>query len=119
MVYKSCNAMCTDKAGKFLHASTRSYNYQMIIHKIDGNSTWVESTKDKLQGKMIKVRGATLLQMKTQGIVPVHQILDNEISEAYKQEIKDTNMNYQLVPPDNHRHNIEQSKQSKLGRTTL
>ena len=68
---------------------------------------------------MIKARRAALLQMKTQGIVPVHQILDNEISEAYKHEIKDNDMTYQLVIIDNHQHNNEQSKQSKLGRTTL
>ena len=44
--------------------------------------------------------------MKLQGIVPLHQILDNEISEAYKEEILDTKMSYQLVPPDDHRRNI-------------
>ena len=36
--------------------------------------------------------------MKTQGCVPVHKILDDIISQAYKKEIKETNMTYQLVP---------------------
>ena len=53
----------------------------MTIQKIDGNSKWVGPTKDKSQGKMIKVRTTTLLQMNTQGIVLVYQILDNKISE--------------------------------------
>ena len=44
--------------------------------------------------------------MQFQGIVPTHQILDNEISTAYKSEIGATNMMYQLVPPDDHRCNI-------------
>ena len=44
--------------------------------------------------------------MKLQGIVPLHQILDNEISQAYKDEIRETGMTYQLVPPENHRRNI-------------
>ena len=55
---------------------------------------------------MIKVRRAALLQMKTQGIVSGHQILDSKIYEAYKQEIKDSNITYQLVPPYDHQHNI-------------
>ena len=44
--------------------------------------------------------------MELQNIVPVRQILDNEISEAYKEEIRNTGMTYQLVPPDDHRCNI-------------
>ena len=44
--------------------------------------------------------------MDLQNIVPVRQILDNEISEAYKEEIRNTGMTYQLVPPDDHRRNI-------------
>ena len=43
--------------------------------------------------------------MKLQHIVPLRQILDNEISEAYKDEIRNTGMTYQLVPPDDHRRN--------------
>ena len=46
--------------------------------------------------------------MQLQGIVPLHQILDNRISEAYKEEILDTKMSYQLVPPDDHRRNISE-----------
>ena len=44
--------------------------------------------------------------MQLQGIVPLHQILDNEISEAYKEEILATKMSYQLVPPNDHLQNI-------------
>ena len=92
--------------GKFPHASSRGYNYQMIVHEIDGNYTWVEPMKNKSQGEMIRARRATLLQMELQHIVPLLQILDNEISEAYKEEIRHTGMTYQLVPPDYHRRNI-------------
>ena len=46
--------------------------------------------------------------MKIQGIVPLHQILDKETSQAYKDKIRNTGMTYQLVPPDNRRHNISE-----------
>ena len=78
----------------------------MIVHEIDGNSTWVEPMKNKSQGEMIRARRAALLRMKLQHIVPLRQILDNEISEAYKEEIRKTGMTYQLVPPDDHRRNL-------------
>ena len=55
---------------------------------------------------MINVRRRALLRMKFQGIVPLHQILDNETSQAYKDEIRETGMTYQLVPRDDHRCNI-------------
>ena len=55
---------------------------------------------------MIRARRAALLRMELQNIVLVRQILDNEISEAYKEEIRNTGMTYQLVPPDDHRRNI-------------
>ena len=44
--------------------------------------------------------------MKAQGIVLKHQVLDNEIYQAYKDKIAATGMTYQLVPPNNHRRNI-------------
>ena len=44
--------------------------------------------------------------MKYQCIVPKHQVLNNEISALYQNRIKATNMTFQLVPPDDHRHNI-------------
>ena len=55
---------------------------------------------------LITTRRAVLARMKSQSIVPKHQILDNKISQAYKEEIFLTDMTYQLVPPNNHRRNI-------------
>ena len=49
-------------------------------------------------GDLLAARRAVLARMKAQGIVPKHQILDNEISQAYKDEIVATGMTYQLFP---------------------
>ena len=98
--------MFTDQTGKFPQSSSRGNNYQMIIHEIDGNSTWVEPMKNRTEGEMILARRRALARMKIQGIVPKHQVLDNEISVAYKAEIRATNMTFQRVPPDDHRRNI-------------
>ena len=55
---------------------------------------------------MILARPRALEHMKSQGIVPTHKVPDNEISTAYRLEIENTSMNYQLVPPDDHRRNL-------------
>ena len=80
----------------------------MAIHNIDGNSTWIEPMKNKTQEEMIKIQRNALKRMKVQGLVSLHQILDNAIYEAYKEEILATNMSYQLVPPNNHLRNIDE-----------
>ena len=62
--------------------------------------------KNKTEGKMILAQSRALELMKEKGIVPTHQVLDNEISAVYRLEIKQTSMNFQIVPQDDHRHNL-------------
>ena len=49
-LYKIRDTIYMDQTGKFLHTSSRGNNYQMVIHYIDGNSTWVEPMKNKTHG---------------------------------------------------------------------
>ena len=98
--------MYTDQTGKFPHASSRGNNYQMVIHEIDGSPTWIEVMKNRIEGEIIEARRHGLNRMRQQGIMPAHHFLDNEISKTYKDEIRESGMSYQLVPPDNHRRNI-------------
>ena len=55
---------------------------------------------------MIKAQCRGVIRMKLQGITTAHQVLDNKISQTYKDEIKESGIYYQLVPPDDHHHNI-------------
>ena len=54
----------------------------MSIHEIDRNSTWIKPMKKNTQGEIIKAQRNALKCMQLQGILPLHKILDNEISEA-------------------------------------
>jgi hypothetical protein len=40
--------------------------------------------------------------MKKAGIVPKYQVLDNQASMAYKKATDNSDMTYELVPPDDH-----------------
>ena len=67
-------------------------------------------TKKRTEGDLIAARHIILERMKEQGIVPKHQVLDNEISKSYKAEIRTTGMTYQLALLDNQRHNISEKE---------
>ena len=55
---------------------------------------------------MILARRRALERMKEQGIVPDHQVLDKTIYAVCRLETKNASMTFQLVPPDDHRHNL-------------
>eukprot|EP00804_Cyclotella_cryptica_P007138 CCRYP_020037-RA/>CCRYP_020037-RA protein AED:0.43 eAED:0.43 QI:0/0/0/1/0/0/2/0/331 len=78
----------------------------MIFYHTDSNSIWVEPTKNRTEGELILARNRALSCMRSCGLSPRHQVLDNKASTAYKQAILDSGMSYQLVPPDDHRRNV-------------
>ena len=78
----------------------------MILHEIDSESTWIETMKNKTKGETILSQNCALKRTKAQGIVHTHQVLDNEISTAYRLEIKQTRMTYQIFPPYDHQRNL-------------
>ena len=92
--YDTRDTVYTDLTGKFSPCSSRGNNYQLIGVDIDSNSSWIEPVRSRSTNNLITARCAVLTCMKAQGIVPQHQILDNEISKAYKEEITLTNMTY-------------------------
>ncbi len=105
-IYNLRNTMYTDQTGKSPHISSLGNQYIMILHNVDSNSSWAEAMKNNTKGKLILARQRALARMKQCGIVPTHQILDNQASAAYKTAIETSKMTYQLVPPNNHRQNM-------------
>ena len=55
---------------------------------------------------MIAARVNAISRMRTAGLNPKHQILDNEASTKYKAAIIASGMTYQLVPTNDHCRNI-------------
>eukprot|EP00804_Cyclotella_cryptica_P006739 CCRYP_015699-RB/>CCRYP_015699-RB protein AED:0.19 eAED:0.21 QI:0/0/0/1/0/0/4/0/602 len=102
--YDTHNTLYTDQTGWFPHLSSQGNRYQMLLYHVD--SIWAEPTKNKTEGELILARNRALQHMKACGIQPTRQVLDNEISAAYKMAITNSGMSYQLVPPDDHRRNI-------------
>ena len=80
----------------------------LVAHHFDRNWPLIKMTRNRKEGELIGARRRILAKMKKQGIVPKHQVLDNEILAAYVAEIGLTNMTYQLVLPVDHRRKISE-----------
>ena len=52
-LYKPHETIFTDQTGKFPIWSSRSNQYQMIVHDIDSSSSWNEPMKNRTEGEMI------------------------------------------------------------------
>ena len=55
--YDMRETMYTDQTGKFPYISSRGNKYQMVLHELDSNSSWVEPMKNRTEGEMILARG--------------------------------------------------------------
>ena len=57
-------------------------------------------------GEMVRAYKILIQRLKNAGIKPEKHVLDNEISEEFKNAIKENDMDYELVPKGQHRRNI-------------
>jgi hypothetical protein len=98
--------MYSNQTELFLQVSSLGNKFIMVIHNVNSNSLWVEALKNNTSGKLILGRAWALEHVWKAGIVPKHQVLDNQASVAYKKAIGNSDVTYALVPPDNHQCNI-------------
>jgi hypothetical protein len=106
--------MHTNQTGEFPFISSHGNKLIMILNHDDSNSSWVEPLKNQTKGSLINARTQALNQMRRQGIVPKHQILDNQCSARMKLAMEATkfkdgsisSMTYKLLPPEEHQQNM-------------
>jgi hypothetical protein len=104
--HKVNSLMYADQTGLFPAVSSLGSKYVMILHHVDGNSSWAEAIQNQSGGKLILACARALAPMKRHGLIPKHQILDNQASAEYKAAIKASGMTYELVPPKEHQRNM-------------
>jgi hypothetical protein len=81
-VYKLNETIHSDQTGLLPQVSSLGNKYIMAIHSIDSNSLWAEALKNNTGGKLILGHTRALEHMQEVGIVPKHQVLDNQASAA-------------------------------------
>ncbi len=104
--YKVKSLMYADQTRLFLALLSLGNKYVMILHHVNSNSSWLEAIKNKTSDKLILVCNLALAQMQHHGIIPKHQILDNQASAEYKASIKASGMTYELAFPKEHQCNM-------------
>ena len=110
------NAIYSDQTGDFPYISCRGNRSIMVIHHVDSNSFWVEPIRNQKEGALIAAQTIILEQMRQQGIVPKHQILDNQCKGLMNIAIELSQQNwqldlhkktaYKLVPPEDHQRHL-------------
>ena len=80
--------------------------YMMVMCEMDSNTITKEPMRDKTAGEMVRAYTALITKLKAAGIKPKKHVLDNEVSNEYKQAIKENGMEFKLVPKGKHRRNI-------------
>jgi hypothetical protein len=95
----------SDQPGRFPKKSSKGNQYIMVLMESNSDVILVEAMKNCSSGKMIRVYQKLIDHLHAAGIVPKHQILDNECSDEFKETIKCNKVTYQLVPLHDHCHN--------------
>jgi hypothetical protein len=96
----------TDQTGRFPVVSSGGHKYIMVLVEMDGNYIALEPMQSRETSELIRVYNTIIDRLKKQGIQPKHQMLDNEALKAYLEAIESHGIEWQLVPPHNHRRNV-------------
>ena len=105
-VYNVRNTVFSDQTGKFPTRYKRGNKYIMVMVEIDSNTILVDTIKNRTDAELTRAHCAMMLRLKQANIIPQKHILDNEVSNAIKNIIRDEyKMKLELVPPGCHRRN--------------
>ena len=105
-IYDARETVFSDQTGQFPARSQRGSKYTMVMIEIDSNAILVEPLKNRKDPELTRAYRSMMLRLKRAGIVPRKHILDNEVSEAMRDVIRDEySMDMELMPPGCHRRN--------------
>ncbi len=94
-----------NQTSAFPHTSQCGNRYIMIAVHLDANYIFVEPMKNRTEGEMIRAYQKIINRMKVAGLGLKKQVLNNKCSVAMKACIKENDMDYELIPPEQHRQN--------------
>jgi hypothetical protein len=99
-VYDVRETVFSDQTGQFPTRSQRGNKYIMVMVEIDSNAILVEPITSRKDAELTRAYRALMLRLQRGGIIPKKHILDNEVSQAMKDIIRDEyKMEMELVPP--------------------
>ena len=98
----------SDQTGKFPIPSSRGNKYIFILYNRDTNSIHAEAIPNRQANSIKSAWEKVHSSLKLQGHAPTLHILDNECSNDLKQAFAKYNVDFQRVPPKEHRANASE-----------
>ena len=95
----------SDLTGKFPYRSSRGNQYIMVHYDYDSNAILQRAVKSRQAADLKNAFTSMVDELTIGGVKPELFILDNEISGELKAALKKYDIEYQLVPPAQHRRN--------------
>ena len=95
----------SDQTGKFLATSSSGNNYVLVLYEYDSNSIHGVAIKNRTAAEIKRAFSTIIEILKSRGLLPKLQILDNEASTLLLNYIDNEGIDYQLAPPNVHRRN--------------
>jgi len=95
----------TDQTGAFPFTSQRGNRYIMVAIHLNTNYIFIEPMRNRTKEEMMRAYEKIINRMRMAGLGIKKHTLDNEASNALKQYIRKQEIQFELVPPGNHRQN--------------
>lgn len=109
MVYSAIaeprHEIATDLTGRFPVTSSHGNKYILVCYVYDCNAILTAPLKNRTDSEHLRAFNSIHQYLVDRGFTPNHQRLDNEASTAYKSNLRRKGIDFQLVPPHNHRRN--------------
>ena len=95
----------TDQTGRFPCQSTRGNNYFFVCYNYDSNAILVHPIKNRETESIIEAWEKCHSRLTGNGHITKRYVLDNECSAKFKDTLQHHEINFELVPPHQHRRN--------------
>ena len=92
----------TDQTGQFPIVSQKGNQYTMVLYNYDSNAILAEACKSQTETELEATYDKLYQRLIKSGIVPMIQIIDNEVSKILIKSIESKKLKYQLASPHNH-----------------
>jgi hypothetical protein len=103
--HEATGQIYTDPTGRFVTPSTSGNEYLLILYDYDSNYVHAEPMRNRKGPEIIAAYKRSLLILTKAGLRPRLQRLDNEASAALQAHMDESDIDYQLAPPNVHRRN--------------
>ena len=95
----------SDQTGQFPIQLSSGNKYMMVIYAYDPNAILVEPLPDRSKESIVQAYQKIIQHLTRRGFKPRLQRLDNEASKLLQDKMDKNQIQWQLVPPGNHRRN--------------